>query len=250
LLTRDPRGVELTEAGEAFLQHARLTLEMADRAVESARLAPRGHLGNLKLGTLAGETPALVTDLLRAFDQRHPEVKLEVNPGYTHHHVDELMRHALDVAIVLAPFERPESMRYEGLGKIELLAAVPGGHRLASMAAIPVAELMTETYLGWPRSVNPPLIDYVNERLFGGREHPRIVELPDVTEHARLLLVAEGEGVTVSISTQLAEVAIPRVAFRHLVEAPTIAFGMAWLEANASPWVTAFATLAREMAQP
>ena len=51
LLVRDRRGVEITDAGEAFLDCARLTLEMADRAVESAKAAERGKTGLLRVGT-------------------------------------------------------------------------------------------------------------------------------------------------------------------------------------------------------
>ncbi len=43
LLTRDRRrGVQLTEAGRAFLDNARLTIEVADRAVASAALVEHG----------------------------------------------------------------------------------------------------------------------------------------------------------------------------------------------------------------
>ena len=42
LFERLPRGVQLTRAGEAFLAHARVTLEAAARAVASARDAANG----------------------------------------------------------------------------------------------------------------------------------------------------------------------------------------------------------------
>jgi DNA-binding transcriptional LysR family regulator len=51
LLIRDRRGVEITEAGRAFLDQARLTVELADRAVASAVMAERGRSALLRVGT-------------------------------------------------------------------------------------------------------------------------------------------------------------------------------------------------------
>ncbi len=249
LFIRGTRGVELTEAGEAFLQHARLALELADRAVESARLAPEGQRGVLKFGTLSREIPVPMRDLLRAFEERNPHVKLEVTPGYIQHHVEALMRHALDVAFVYSPFDRPTPMRYERMGSVDLLAAVPEGHRFASMPAIPVAELIGEPFLDWPRNANRALYDHLHMVLFGGNEHPRKVEVLDINEHSYLLLVAAGEGITVADFTHLADLPIPGVVFRPFIEAPTIEYGLAWMDASASPWASAFVDLARELAQ-
>src|SRR6202041_361117 len=41
LLTRNPRGTELTSAGKAFLDHARLALLQVDAACEAARRAAK-----------------------------------------------------------------------------------------------------------------------------------------------------------------------------------------------------------------
>src|SRR5256885_16694676 len=59
LFERLPRGVQLTRAGEAFLAHARVTLEAAARAVASARAAATDGGSALEFapGQLAVETP-------------------------------------------------------------------------------------------------------------------------------------------------------------------------------------------------
>src|SRR5687767_3121738 len=63
LLDRDRRHVELTKAGESFLYHARLAIELADRAVESALAAETGKTGLLKVGTRALGQPDFVEHL-------------------------------------------------------------------------------------------------------------------------------------------------------------------------------------------
>src|SRR5439155_933013 len=125
LFIRGHRGVELTDAGRALLEHARLLLQLSERAVESTRLAVRGKKGLLKVGTPAGGIHARGKELLRLFQSRRPDVQVEIHPGYGPQNIEELARRALDVAIVIAPFDRPEALRYLRLGKEELILAIP-----------------------------------------------------------------------------------------------------------------------------
>jgi DNA-binding transcriptional LysR family regulator len=250
LFIRDKRGVELTQAGENLFEHARLVIELAERAVESARLASRGKKGIIKVGTPAGGIHPVANELLRVFQARNPEVQVEFHPGYVPHNVEALSRHALDVSIVLVPFDHAESMRYLRLGSVELFVAVPEGHRLAGVETIALSELLNEPFLDWPRSMNPTLIDHIHRLLFGEMGHPNAVEVADVTEVSRLLLVAEGKGIAVALFPQLAELEIPKVVLRRLKEAPTLEYGLAWYEVNASAFVPAFLEVARELAGP
>lgn len=50
LLERNNRKVELTEAGQAFLKEALLSLEHAERAVQAARQIAHVHKGQLNIG--------------------------------------------------------------------------------------------------------------------------------------------------------------------------------------------------------
>ncbi|MCW2963068.1 MAG: LysR family transcriptional regulator, partial [Actinomycetia bacterium] len=50
LFARTSRQVQLTDAGRAFLEEARLVLAAMDRAAERARLAGAGVAGTVRLG--------------------------------------------------------------------------------------------------------------------------------------------------------------------------------------------------------
>lgn len=249
LFVRDPRGVRLTAAGETLLDHARLLIELADRAVESTRLAPRGKVGILKIGTPAGGIHHLGNELLRQFQVRRPDVQIEIHPGYIQHNVQQMARRTLDAAIVLVPFERPDAMRYQSLGTAELLAALPEDHRMAQLDTIPRSELLNEPFLDWPRSMDPILIDHLHRTLFGRLAHPHAIELPDVMEVSRLLAVAEGRGVTVALFPSVANLGIPKVTFRPIDPPLTLEYGIAWFDNNASPFVPTFVELAGELAE-
>src|SRR3984893_13124083 len=54
LLTRSARGVELTAAGRAFLDHARLALAQVDAAGEAARRAAQPAKKTFAIGFLTG----------------------------------------------------------------------------------------------------------------------------------------------------------------------------------------------------
>src|SRR6266853_764599 len=54
LLSRSVRGVELTAAGEAFLDHARLVLLQLDAAVETARRAAQPERTSFAIGFQTG----------------------------------------------------------------------------------------------------------------------------------------------------------------------------------------------------
>src|SRR5256885_16489275 len=69
LLDRSVRGIELTAAGRAFLDHARLALAQVEAAGDAARRAPRPAKATVVLGFFAGtrtgrvpETGRLVHD--------------------------------------------------------------------------------------------------------------------------------------------------------------------------------------------
>src|ERR1043165_8153495 len=68
LFHRKSRGVELTDAGAAFLEDSRATLVQLDRAVESTRRSARGEQGRLCIGvTSTSAFHPLVARSIRAF---------------------------------------------------------------------------------------------------------------------------------------------------------------------------------------
>jgi DNA-binding transcriptional LysR family regulator len=249
LFDRGSHGVELTLAGGALLDQALLIIELAGRAEDTTRLAMHGQRDFIKVGTpVAGIHPGGI-DLLTEFRARNPEVAVQIHPGTVPQSIQALFRHAVDVAIVLAPFAFAETLRYLPLGSVELAAAIPAGHDLASLERIPRSGLLSAPFLDWPRSTNPPLVDHLRRSLFGPVDHPHRVEIPDVNEANRLLLVAEGRGIAVPLFPSLAELHIPRVVFRPLVEPTSIEYGIAWLDVHASPVLPAFVDTARQVAE-
>ena len=248
LLVRSPRGVQLTPAGSAFLEQARLVLQTADRAVSTAILAEKGKKGALRLGTPSIGLPPVGEKVLQEFADRYTDVEIEMHPRFQRELIDGISSRSLDLAIVVAPFKEVEPPpRYLQLGTNELEVVLPEGHRLAELERVPRSELLEEPFLDWPRNVNPELIDHVHRLLFDGQEHPRVVTILELEDASRLVQVAAGKGITVRV--RRGEPQIPGVVVRRFEEpVPVFGYGVAWADGQSSPLVDAFLDVAGEFA--
>jgi DNA-binding transcriptional LysR family regulator len=76
LFFRAGRNVQLTPEGEVFYAEAARTLAQAYLAINTARRAARGEIGNLSVAFLGSATYAFLPELLRIFRAQYPSVKL------------------------------------------------------------------------------------------------------------------------------------------------------------------------------
>src|SRR3954465_12766598 len=72
LFDRTGRGVRLTAAGSAFLDHARRVLALLEVAPEAARRAADGHTGTLRIAFTAIGAYAVLADFLTTTPQNPP----------------------------------------------------------------------------------------------------------------------------------------------------------------------------------
>src|ERR1051326_3412099 len=79
LFRRKPRGVELTQAGEALLGEARAILQRVEHAAAAARRTARGEAGRIGLGfTSSASFHPFVLRIIRAFRDAHPLVTMSL----------------------------------------------------------------------------------------------------------------------------------------------------------------------------
>jgi len=153
------------------------------------------------------------------------------------------------VAILLSPFKSVEPpLRYVQLGTFELSAIVPEGHRLAELERVPRSELLEEPVLGWPRSIDPEMIDHIYRVLFGTAKHPTTVDISDLEEARRYEHVANGEGIAIAVLPPGMERQAPGIVFRRFEEpVPLIGYGVAWAS-HTLPVADPFLDVATEFA--
>ena len=106
LITRSVHGVELTAAGRAFLDHARLAVTQAEAAKGAARRAAQPTKATLALGFLSGTEMDLLPKAMRVLQDKLPNIEVKLSSDYSPRLADALLKGRLDAA-----FMRPDRKR-------------------------------------------------------------------------------------------------------------------------------------------
>jgi DNA-binding transcriptional LysR family regulator len=138
LLERDNRRVELTAAGQAFLEEARRLLSLADSAPEIARRVSSGSHGVIRIGFTAASTYGTLGGLLNEVDRGLPDIDLDLQEMVTREQLAALRNEEIDLGLARPPFDT-ELFGSRLLHREALLVAVPTGHRLLASGRDAVA---------------------------------------------------------------------------------------------------------------
>jgi DNA-binding transcriptional LysR family regulator len=120
LLTRTSRGVALTPAGAAVLEHARAAIAAVQAARQAA--AQEGHARVKRLRVAAGlmATQYLLPPVVAAFQRRHPDVEVSLQPVHQRVALERLLGYQVDAAVIASPVRSP-LVRAESILKDPLL---------------------------------------------------------------------------------------------------------------------------------
>ena len=144
LFVRTTRRVELTHAGEALLEPARVALQAAEDALAAARAAGRGVSGELSFGLSTGARYGL-EPLFAALAQRHPAVRLNTHHDSAAPLLAELGEGRLDAAVTFAA-RIPADLEHLRIKDEPAVLAVSAGHPLSGRDCVSLGELADETF--------------------------------------------------------------------------------------------------------
>jgi LysR family transcriptional regulator, hca operon transcriptional activator len=132
LMSRSVHGIELTAAGRAFLDHARLALTQAEAAKEAARRAAQPARPTFALGFLTGKEIDWLPEAMRILHDELPNIDVTVSSQNSPDLADALMRGRLDAAF-MRPEERADELVYRRVITEPFVVVFPSDHRLARM---------------------------------------------------------------------------------------------------------------------
>lgn len=149
LMTRSIRGIQLTEAGRIFLDHARLALAQVEAGTLAARLAAQPPRPVFSLGFLVGHEVDCLPLATAILQDMMPSIELRIVSNFSVTLAADLLRGALDAAFLRR--EPEPDLEFRLVMKERLVAILPRSHRLASRKAIDAHELEHEAFIGISR---------------------------------------------------------------------------------------------------
>jgi len=146
LLTRRARGIELTPAGRAFLDHARSLLSQVETAGEAARRAARPAKPCFTMGFLTGHELTWMPEALRILRDELPNIDVMISSQYSPLLAEGLLKGKIDAAFLRRERGVPE-LAYRVLVKEPLMVVLPCNHRLATLKSISLRDLVSERFV-------------------------------------------------------------------------------------------------------
>src|SRR5690606_23892315 len=147
LLLREPRGMRLTPAGEAFLHHARAIL----RQVENLRADLQEYGGGLRGHLRIFANTTAVSDILPAILPRvlagNPRINVEIQEKPNADIARGVLEGRADIGIVSS---RVDTLGLEAVhfSTDQLVLATAAGHRFARRKRVEFAEVLDEDLIG------------------------------------------------------------------------------------------------------
>jgi LysR family hca operon transcriptional activator len=146
LLTRRARGIELTPAGRAFLDHARSVLSQVEAATEAARRVAHPAKPCFSMGFLTGHELTWMPEALQILRDELPNIDVMISSQYSPLLADGLSKGRIDAAFLRREQGAPD-LAFRLLVKEPLVVVLPGNHRLAALKEISLRDLGGETFV-------------------------------------------------------------------------------------------------------
>ena len=146
LLSRSVRGVELTDAGKVFLDHARLALMQVDATVEAARRAARPARKTFDIGFQTGLEMNWLPRAMQVLRDQLTNIQVVVSSDYSPKLAEALTRGRMDLAFMR--LEPGYDLGYHVVDREPLIVLMPRDHRLTAREAVSPQDFVGEIFIG------------------------------------------------------------------------------------------------------
>lgn len=183
LFERLPRGMQATLYGEVMIRYAQNALHEFEHAQAQIAELARGALGLVRVGSVMGPVPGVLTKAVLAYKRDHPKVRISLEVGTSDTLLPALLRGDFDMVVGRLP-DQSDSQDlnielFEGGEQMRVIARA--GHPLAKAAGLQLADLVTLTWILHP--IGSPMRRRVESALQAGG----MVQSLDIVETASIL---------------------------------------------------------------
>jgi LysR family hca operon transcriptional activator len=244
LMTRTARGIALTPAGRAFLDHARGVLLQVEAAAEAARRVVHPSKPCFSMGFLTGHELTWMPEALRILRDELPNIDVMISSQYSTLLADGLSKGRIDAAVLRREKGAP-GLAFRLLVKEPLMVILPSDHHLAALKVISPKDLVGETFIAV--SDTAPVLRKVIDNYLkrSGVNITPAHEADHVTMGMSLIVSTGGVGLLPAYAQNLL---FSSVTSRPLKgDAPTIDLVLGYRKSNQSPILKLFLSRVDEL---
>jgi LysR family hca operon transcriptional activator len=232
LLTRRARGIELTPAGRAFLDHARSVLSQVEAATEAARRIAHPAKPCFSMGFLTGHELTWMPEAMRILRDELPNIDVMISSQYSPRLAEGLSKGKIDAAFLRREKGVP-GLAFRILVKEPLMVILPSDHRLAELKSISPKDLAGETFV-IVSDTAPVLRAVIDDYLKrSGTKITPAHEADNVTMGISLIVSTRGVGLLPAYAQNFLPASVTSRPLRGIV--PTVELVLGYRKSNKSP---------------
>src|SRR3984957_19945612 len=164
LMIRSVHGIELTPAGRAFLDHARLAVTQAEAATDAARRAAQPPRTLFAIGFLTGYEMDWLPAVMEILRAELPSTEVVIHSQDSPDLAAGLISGKIDLAF-LRPEKQTPGLKFKPLRKDPLIVLMPRDHALAARTSIRPQDIVGQTFIGVSPVRAPTLWAVINDYL-------------------------------------------------------------------------------------
>jgi DNA-binding transcriptional LysR family regulator len=234
LLIRGRKGVELTEAGRAFLTEARALLEQSEKAIRTAQQAEQKQLQPFNVGYVWGlfhsQVPPVLDKLRFRFPQR-PMNLLDMTPAQQ---ARDLLDRRLDAGFIgFAQDADSMGLMKRKVADCRFVAVLKKDHPAAHKSKLTLSMLAEDFFFTISDQSYPGASRFIADACEQAGFRPKILQAAE-RGYTIVGLVASNRGVAI-LPESLKAMPHPGVVFRPLLDFPQTDLFLAWRKEDPSP---------------
>jgi DNA-binding transcriptional LysR family regulator len=242
LFERTKPQIQLTPAGQEFLERIRSIFSDVETAVKETRRVARGEKGKISIGFVVSASYDLLPTVIRAYRSEYPEVDVELRELTTLEQIEALIQGHLHVGFLRTPIEE-DGIEVQVLCREEFVIALPETHPASEKNVVDLNTLRNESFIMFPRQMGPHHYDEIIALFRRAGFSPRIV-LEAVQMQTIINLVSSGIGLAI-VPGSVTTLQRPGIVYRPLRETTWFDVAIAWRKNDENPLVQNFLSVAQ-----